>query len=535
MRKIEKLYSKKIPSDKVITGEFARFLCEVSREVNRQIGVLIDRNGKVLFVIVGGPHHIDLPDFKRFRTSKRRFRGLRCIHTHLFGENLNDEDLTDLILLRLDMMCAITVDERGLPQKIYSAYIKPPERNENLYWDFLPPVHPSNLDLNFKEFIKNLESEFSRKVDGKFSEKNVERGVLIGITTKSLDVEEESLKELENLAKTAGIEVVEKVIQKRKKLDSKYLMGKGKLRELIIRSMYKGITVLIFNQELAPNQVRSICSETDLKVIDRNQLILDIFAKHALTEEGRLKVELAQLKYMLPRLSEKDDALSRLTGGIGGRGPGETKLEMDRRRIKKRISLLEGKLKKIEKNRKLRRKERNGNEVFKISVVGYTNSGKSTLVKYLTGCDLLIEDKLFATLNPFTRKLKGVFPVDVVISDTVGFIKKLPKELVETFKSTIEEISESDFLIHLVDISSPNFEDEMRSVNNILSEILSRDIPRILVFNKVDLVDGVEFENRIKRFGGIGISAIKGDNVQELIEIIKKEVDKYAGIKACRS
>ncbi len=500
------------------------------------MGVLVDRHGKVMFVVLGSQHGIELPDFKRLRTSKKRFRGLRCIHTHLFGENLTQDDLTDLILLRLDMMSAVTLDKNGLPELVYSAYLKPPDGQNKFYWDFLPTLHPSRLDIDFQDFIKNLEMEFRRKVDKKFRGEKVEKGILIGVTTGSLSKEIESMDELESLAMTDGVQVVDRVIQRRRKLDNRYLLGIGKLKDLVVKSMYLGATMLIFNRELSPNQVRAICSKTDLKVIDRNQLILDIFARHASTEEGRLKVELAQLKYMLPRLVEKDDSLSRLTGGIGGRGPGETKLELDRRRIKKKITELEKKLKKVEENRNNRRKNRMGNNVFKISVVGYTNVGKSTLVRRLTGFNnMVIEDKLFATLNPFTKKMKGFWPVDVVVSDTVGFIEDLPDELLDTFKSTIEEIKFSDLIIHLVDISSRDFEKEINSVEKILSGILSKEIPRIFVFNKIDCVEDMDVEVVSRKYGGVKISAKSGENIKELINLIKVKVEDYVRTKSFKS
>jgi GTP-binding protein HflX len=280
-------------------------------------------------------------------------------------------------------------------------------------------------------------------------------------------------------------------------------------------------TLLIFNQDLTPNQIRNICRETDLKVIDRTQLILDIFARRAQSMEGKLQVELAQLMYMMPRLVEFDDSLSRLTGGIGGRGPGETTLEVNKRRLKDRVTLLEKKLVQIRKSRQQRRSQRRRQRTPVVSIVGYTNAGKSTLLNSLTRSDVMVENKMFATLDPVSRKLWLGDDQTVVISDTVGFIRQLPEPLIQAFKATLEEIEESAVIIHLVDSASLTMDRNISSVNKILFELGLDEIPRMLVFNKFDLLDAEEREFLLRRWKATGISAAEGTGLDCLIENIR--------------
>ena len=496
LRRIEKLYQRRISPHQIVTPEFARQISELSHETRRQIGVLIDRKGYVEFVIVGDARQIELPDFKRVRVAGDRFRGLRCVHTHLRGEELTRDDLTDLALLRLDLMAAIDVDEQtGLPGVVRSAHLLPsaPEAGANgnsKHFAFLDPAVPSQLDVDFLGLIEALESEMARNRSFSHRARGVDSAILVNVSTSPRDDAEDSMAELRELAQSAGVVVLEEMIQRRSTIDSRTVLGKGKLEELLISAMQVGADAIIFDRELQAAQVRSISEATDLKVIDRSQLILDIFAQRAQSHEGKIQVELAQLKYILPRLvMGQNSAFSRLAGGIGGRGPGETKLETDRRRVRDRIHRLERELTAQRKQREQRRKERVRHQVPTISIVGYTNAGKSTLLNALTSSHVLAEARMFATLDPTTRRLRLPREQEVIINDTVGFIRDLPPDLLAAFRSTLEEIGGSLLLVHVVDASNPRWQQQIASVDRILTELECDKIPRLLVLNKVDLVD----------------------------------------------
>ena len=372
-------------------------------------------------MIVGSHHNILIPPLDGFRSSSRRFKGLRLIHTHLSDEELTTDDLTDLALLRLDLVCAVTAGEDGLPGAAHTAHLIP-ENPEGRYWLLLDPRRPSEMDLDFTAFIGALEAEFAKRQTARKVEA-VDRAILVRVETRSMSDGEASVAELRELCRTAGVEVFDTLIQHRSEVDPRFLIGKGKLSDLVIRAMQMDANLLIFDHELTAAQIRSIADSTDLKVIDRTQVILDIFAKRAHSREGKIQVELAQLKYRLPRLTQQDAGLSRLTGGIGGTGPGETKLEVDRRRLRDRIHHLEKDLKNIEKARGQRRSRRSRAGLPVVSIVGYTNAGKSTLLNALTKSDVLVEDRLFATLDPKSSRLRFPRDTEAVITDTVGFIR----------------------------------------------------------------------------------------------------------------
>jgi GTP-binding protein HflX len=334
----------------------------------------------------------------------------------------------------------------------------------------------------------------------------------------------DSLEELEELADSSGIEIVGTVLQQRRKVDSKFLMGPGKLQDLIILALQKGATLIIFDQELNPAQIRAITNQIDLKIIDRTQLILDIFAQRAQTKEGKLQVEHAQLKYLLPRLVTKNTAMSRLTGGIGGRGPGETKLEINRRRVYDRITQLENELSLVRKHRKQQKAKRNKRGLSVISIIGYTNAGKSTLLNTLTKSNVHTESRLFATLDPSSRRLKFPKDIEVIITDTVGFIKNLPKDLMVAFRATLEELDSANLLLHVIDISNPRFEDQVKSVDRILADLNLHNISLIRVLNKKDLVDE-ETVNRLSRtLDGTAISAKVGSTLMPLIKKMETSI-----------
>jgi GTPase len=513
-------------------------LSELSCEIRRQIGVLVNRKGQIEYVIVGDAHKIELPDFKRVRAAEERFRGLRCLHTHLHNEPLNQDDLTDLALLRLDLMVSIEVDMRtGLPDLVRAVHLVPSVdtgvevaangRISNA-WGYLEPQHPAHLDVDFLTLMESLEEEFARTrplTAAKRAARQTDGAILIGITTSSMAEAQESMDELQELARSGGVAILDTVLQRRAEIDPRYLMGRGKLEDLIIRSMQLGAEMLIFDQEISPAQVRSIGELTDLKIIDRAQLILDIFAQHAASSEGKIQVELAQLKYMLPRLVGQGTEMSRLMGGIGGRGPGETKLEVDRRRVRERIKALEEQLTRIRTSRQARRAKRTRKALPVVSIVGYTNAGKSTLLNSLTASEELAVDRMFATLDPRSRQLRLPKLREIIINDTVGFVRDLPQALVAAFKATLEEMESSDLLIHLVDASNPRYINQITAVEKILHELNLIAIPRILVFNKSDLLNPHEVENLCRRHNALAISANNREGLTDLLIEIDKQLD----------
>lgn len=516
-----------------MTPEFARHLTELSHETRRQIGVLVDRKGYIEYVVVGDARRIELPDLKRTRVAVDRFRGLRCVHTHLRGEHLTQDDLTDLALLRLDLMVALDVDERtGLPGMVRAAHLLPTTVAEldasegaQAPYAFLEPQIPSQLDVDFLALINSLEEEMARNRRATRRAEARDRTILVGVTTGSLAEAEESMAELQELAASAGVLVLDQIIQRRPAIDPRTLLGRGKLEELLVRALQLGADLIVFDRELGPAQVRSLSEATDLKVIDRAQLILDIFAQRAQSREGKIQVELAQLKYLLPRLiAGHDSAFSRLAGGIGGRGPGETKLETDRRRVRDRINRLEKEIEAQRHRRQERRKGRARREFPIISVVGYTNAGKSTLLNTLTASHVHAEQRMFATLDPTSRRLRLPREQEVIVNDTVGFIRDLPPDLLSAFRATLEEISDSDVLIHLVDASNPRWQQQLESVERILGELDYGRIPRLLVFNKADLVPTDMLEAMIRQASQngarecISISAMDAQTLRPMLE-----------------
>jgi len=516
-RRLENLYRRRLPPQSLITFELARDISRLSHEIRRQIGLLINRQGKIAYVIVGDHQGIVIPDTSEYRVSPGRFKGLRCIHTHLNNEPLTREDLTDLALLRLDIMAAITMTKAGYLHQVHAGYILP-KSSAGKPFEILQPLNPNELDIGCLDLIQSLETELAHVKSLFEADTKKERALLISVTTVSRRTATASLAELEDLAVSSGIQVVGTVLQQRRKLNTRFLMGMGKLQDLIILALQKGATLIIFDQELNPSQIRSITNKIDLKVIDRTQLILDIFAQRAKTKEGKLKVELAQLSYLLPRLITRNTAMSRLTGGIGGRGPGETKLEINRRRVRNRISRLENALSLVRKQRKQQRAKRSKRGLTIISIIGYTNAGKSTLLNTLTKSNVRAESRLFSTLDPSSRRLKFPKDIEVIITDTVGFIKNLPKELIVAFRATLEELESADLLLHVIDISNPHFKDQIESVEKILADLNLHNISLIRVLNKKDLVDQATVDELTRALGGTAISANVESTLLPLIE-----------------
>jgi GTP-binding protein HflX len=504
----------------VITAELVRYLTELSHEAGRQIGILADRKGVIQFVIVGSEKELLIPDLSDFRLGRKRLRGVRLIHTHLKDEPLSQDDLTDLAMLRLDMIAAIGVLENGLPGNIYTAHLLPPNPDKKIYQVDEPlPFH--RYDLNFQEFVYSLEDELSKKAIGYDVRDKRERAILISASTKGKAEQEESLEELKELARSDELVVLDTIVQRPHQINPKYLLGSGKIKELIIISLQLGADIIIFDQNLSPAQVKALGEITELKVIDRTQLILDIFARRAHSREGKVQVELAQLKYLLPKLSERSTALSRLTGGIGGRGPGETRLEVDRRRVKDRIYNLEKELESLNKGRSQRRSRRREAKIPIVSIVGYTNAGKSTLLNALTNSSVLTQNLLFATLDTSTRRLRFPKEREVIITDTVGFIKDLPKDLLTAFLPTLDELKDADLLLHIVDISNPRFEQQIEDVNKILASLELDKIPQLVVFNKKDRIEPKLAKAVAKRYKGVAISALETATLPELLNAME--------------
>ena len=506
-----------------MSQEFARQLSEISFETGRQVGALVNRGGNVEYVTVGDAFRIELPDFKRVRGGPGRFRGLRCIHTHLRGEPLSHDDLTDLQLLRLDAMLAIRVGEAGLPGLAEYASLAPPNGAGELV-ERHPALAPARLDFDFLEWIEELEGRFARAIRGIEVDGAGERAILVSVAVGRDPDAEEREAEMRELARTAGVAIVDAVRQRRQSPDPRYVIGRGKIQDLVVRAWQQGADLVLFDRDLTPGQVRHITDLVEARIVDRSQLILDIFAQHARTSEGRLQVELAQLRYRLPRLVGRGESMSRLAGGIGGRGPGETKLEVDRRRARERIGRLEQQLRTLARQRTTRRRKRQRARLPVLSIVGYTNAGKSTLLNRLTNSNVETADKLFATLDPSSRRLRFPRERDVIVTDTVGFIHDLPPELVAGFRSTLEEIGDASVLLHVADASNPRVDRHIEAVRELLGEIGLGEVPECLVLNKCDRLDPTQAARIADEYGGVAISALRRSGLERLLASLEAVV-----------
>lgn len=503
IQKIEKLYRRKIPKNQIITVELAEALAEISFEINKEIALIVNRKGQIIEITVGDAEKIELPQLKNIREARTRLCGLRCIHTHPNGlADLSKADLTALEKYRFDAMAAIGIDKNGSFSRKFGITSKYADSIQIAFlssdavkkWDINETItlyDAEKLEFDFK--IEQIESDLANKYNTKDIEDN-EKALLISLYTKDKSDFKiiESMAELEELAFTAGAEVVEKIVQKRPVPDAACYIGTGKAYEAAVIAREKNANIVIIDAELSPRQQKTLEQIIGVKTIDRTELILDIFAQRAMTKEGKLQVELAQLKYLFPRLIGEGISLSR-QGGVGGgiatRGPGETKLEIDRRRIRDRINFLEKEVEKIKAQRIYQRRQREQNLISTAAIVGYTNVGKSTLLNALANSSVLAENKLFATLDPVTRKININGELSVLLTDTVGFIQNLPTDLIAAFRATLEETINADVIIHVVDASHPACLEHVDTVYEILSDLEAMDKPFITLLNKIDLVD----------------------------------------------
>ncbi|WMW64196.1 GTPase HflX [Nitratidesulfovibrio liaohensis] len=568
VKALTRLYQRRFPSVGGYSHEQARELAALSRSVGRQVAVLIDRQGRVAMVLVGDTGAITIPELPRARTGSGRLRGLRLLHTHLGPDLLSQEDLMDLLFLRLDGFGVLTVNEWGEPLTYQHAHLLPQPEDGKPY-----RVHPAQpwdrVDTDVVAQVEALEAEMARAASdaravaparargtaataagavpqGRSHAEHIAHtaalaaeaegpaAVLVSVSTAPRPLQELNLAELTELARTAGVRCAGTLIQRVPSLNPKFILGKGKLAELEVLALQGNATMIIFDGELSPAQLRNLADLTERKVLDRTQLILDIFAQHATTRAGKLQVEMAQLKYTQPRLVGKNRAMDRLMGGIGGRGPGETKLETDRRRIRDRIGRIKDELESLRRQRAYARARRAKQRVPLASLVGYTNAGKSTLLNALTNSTVLAENKLFATLDPTTRRLRFPHERELILADTVGFIRNLPKELLEAFRATLEELEAADLLIHVADAGHPELDRQLGAVDTILTDMELHEVPRLLVLNKWDTLDEETREAlRAVHPDAITLSAATRQGLDELVASIAARIDWERDLRPC--
>ncbi len=531
LARLEELYNREVPPGQIASEDLLIHMAHLTEETGREIAVHINRRGQVVEVLVGDADTAPL-SVQSARRSTGGLRGVRCVHTHPSGSGrLSSVDISALVLLKLDLMVAVGV-QGGQPVSIYFAHLVPEDGVlGNAYQQSDAHTLEQVLEVDFPGLVRGIEKSIKSGWTAGPEAKDRERAILVGLELPGCNQNwsiEESLAELRELATTAGAEVVAKLVQRRNRPDSTLYIGYGKLEELRLLSQVQQIDIIIFDHELSPAQQRNLENALGKKVIDRTGLILDIFAGRARTREGKLQVELAQLHYLLPRLVGTGVALSRLGGGIGTRGPGETKLEVDRRRIRQRIKDLEGELQQVRQHRERLRRKRERVPLPVVALVGYTNAGKSTLLNTLTNSDVLAEDKLFATLDPITRQVELPGGKSFLLTDTVGFIRKLPHHLIAAFRATLEETVSADVLIHVVDASNPAFVEQMVTVEGVLAELAANEIPTITVFNKLDLVADKSLIHRVASEYpcSVEISAASGLGLQSLLELIIQQLPR---------
>jgi len=523
LKRLEELKDITVEKYQLVSEDIIREICDASEETGKEIAVYIDRKGTVLDVSIGDENTVTLKDFNN-RRSEESLSGVRCIHTHPNGAgSLSDVDISALKRMRLDIMAAIGV-ANGVMTSGSIAFLAADSEKQLQAAAMGPYKLERLLKVNILEVIADAETAIRDvKSTSKEVDSDTEKAILVGVE------DQEALDELRDLLKTAGGYEVGRMVQSRDKKDTATFIGKGKLKELMLMGQAMEANLIVFDEELSGAQIRNLEEALGMKVIDRTQLILDIFAQRARSREGKLQVELAQLKYMMPRLIGMGQKLSRTGGGIGTRGPGEKKLEVDRRRIRDRLNDLENELKEVKKQRDLQRVGRVSRNVFQVCLVGYTNAGKSTLLNNLADSDIYAEDQLFATLDPTTRKVTLNNGKEVLVTDTVGFIRKLPHDLVEAFKSTLEEVLYADLLIHVVDGSNPDYETQVNVVGDVLAELGADSKDTIMAINKIDKCPGkFAAEEYRGRENAVHISAYERIGLSQLLDMI----ERYAAMRS---
>ena len=530
---LQKLYDMQSPQ--LVSQELAVKLADITEYINREISVYITRSGQIIEIAVGDNATVELPSFSG-RRGAGRLSGIRCIHTHPGGNPyLSGVDISALKNNKYDAMVAIGVISPDFTKsELTFGLITGIDSNENYTAECYGPYSIEDAEnINFINTVSTIERILDKQTGTASLQVMSERAILIGMEwgrNDSLWTVDDSLEELKQLADTAGATVIKKFIQKRPKPDPAFFIGRGKVQELALYAQQENIDLCIFDDELSPAQQRNIESVMGIRILDRTALILDIFAQRARTNEGKLQVELAQLQYTLPRIMGKGLMLSRLGGGIGTRGPGETKLEVDRRRIRDRIAFIKDQIEKVKAVRSLHRSKRKKNNVFEVSLVGYTNAGKSTLLNTLTNSDIYAKDQLFATLDPTTRQLTLPNKQEIIITDTVGFIQRLPHQLIAAFRSTLEVVTEADLLVHVIDVSHELYKEQADAVHEVLKEIGAETKPVITVYNKIDklppdskLADRLALEEDT-----VCISAAKKLNLETLQQMIESHLKSKA-------
>ncbi len=541
---LERLADRKIDPSLIVGQALARDLLALAKEINRRVGLFVDRRGRIERVIVGTAHGMELPEFARVRGVAGRLRGIRLVVAHLLPDPVDREELADLAKLRLDHLAAIHLGASGI---LVDMAALAPGRGDDAFvtrtWSRVPlavldrPDDPrierDNLPIPIEHFVRELESQLVARTTAAREEQKGTRAMILQVHDggPSLGARQAELREL---CRTAGVALVDLVTQRRPHPDPRTFFGKGKLNDVLIRALEQDVELLICDPELSASQAREIANQTDLSVIDRTMLILDIFAQHARSSDGKLQVELAQLRYRLPRMVGKGTMMSRLAGGIGGRGPGETKLEIDRRRAQSRINDLEKRLGKMRKQRDQRRAARRRASVPVVAIVGYTNAGKSTLLNTVTKSEVLAEDKLFATLDPTVRRLRFPHDREIVLLDTVGFIRDLPPPLMQAFSATLEEVGEADLLLHVVDVTDPDIEQQIATVDDLLEQLDAASVPRYMVFNKIDALVGDRPQVAEIRDDVFFVSAFDRRSTRRLMEAIEARLwapDLQTGVR----
>ena len=504
VKQLKRLYHQRLPGDRITTPEFAQRLAAISHTIRQPLCAYVNRRGQVIRVGVGTPIQTQIPVQDLPRYGAERLCGIRCISTQLSSTPPNETILTTMAIQRLDALVVLSLSGEGFERRgggatgyiddVYLAHLVP---NGETVWDVSSSLTLEEVvNQDFFDLTDGLEEEFRRKFIAQDVDTEHDRVLLVGLMTQKLShfAFEEQLREVARLIDTAGGDVVETMTQKRSHPHPQTVVGEGKVQEIALAVQTTGANLVVMNRELSPAQTRNLEQRVGVRVIDRTEVILDIFAQRAQSGAGKLQVELAQLEYLMPRLTGRGQAMSRLGGGIGTRGPGETKLETERRAIQRRISRLQKEVNQLQAHRSRLRHKRQHDDVPSIAVVGYTNAGKSTLLNTLTNSQVYAADQLFATLDPTSRRLNVMdsadsSPISIVLTDTVGFIHELPTSLMDAFRATLEEVTEADALLHVVDLSHSAWQNQIRSVTKILGDMEITPGPAMLVFNKIDQVD----------------------------------------------